>query len=173
MKYGITEEEIAKYGIVYSDSERRVILPVYDNGDLVITQSRKVFDDDTGPKYRTVKRRAGVFSAKCDTPIVVCNQCVITEDILSAIKCSRFIDSFALLGTTLSDSCLGKILKNQYDKCFIFLDDDNRQVKLDQIVLKNKLELYIDDVRIVKSGGRDPKEMSDLDLMKLLDCWYT
>ena len=60
-------------------------------------------------------------------------------------------------------------LINEYDNFIIFLDDDNRTVKMQALALKRELELLSKGkVTIHHSQGTDPKEYSDGDLEALL-----
>jgi hypothetical protein len=67
----------------------------------------------------------------------------------------------------MSDNELGYIVKAGYNDFIVFLDDDNAQVKKQQVVLKNRLESF-GNVCIIHSGGIDPKEMSDKELILCL-----
>lgn len=163
-RYGITDEEIARYGIVYSDTVGRVLLPVYNNGSMVGYQARRVLEDES-EKYltKTSDPSRMVWYTNNTTHS---NDVVFCEDILSAIRVGRRVSSCALLGINIKDEVLHSIIKN-HDSFTIFLDDDNRQVILGQIALKNKLELF-GSVRLIKGVGKDPKECSDTELEEIL-----
>jgi hypothetical protein len=168
--YGITDGEIAARGIMYSDRRERVILPCWKEGKLVSWQSRRIFPHDKKPKYLSYGEKESVYyvpgAAPAATTTLIKRLCIV-EDVLSAIKCGRFIDTIALRKATLSDKELLWIVRAGYKDFIIFLDDDNAQVKKSQIVLKNRLE-NLGTVRIVHSSGRDPKEHSDKELEELL-----
>lgn len=163
-RYGITKGEIEKYGIAYSPSRGRVMLPVYDSDGLALYQARKVFNADDGPKYISYNNRIntlwyGHVSHKSST-IVLC------EDIVSGIKLNRVCNSAALLGTHLSDKSLN-LLVNNYTRFIIFMDDDNPKVRMKQLVLKNRLELF-GPTTIVHTNGKDAKEHTEDELRELL-----
>lgn len=161
-QYGITEQEIQDYGILYSDSCHRLILPVFLSDTLLGYQTRKIFQWDEGPKYLTY-RNTNNFWFKSNSlgsgTVVVC------EDIISAIKCGRYLDSVALLGSTASDELVLHL--SIYKKVLIFMDDDNADIKSKQLKLKKKLELYT-EVDIITGVGKDPKECTDRELMNIL-----
>ena len=162
-RYGITDAEIKRYGFLYSERLRRVVLPIYNNGELVSYQTRRVFDDDERPKYLSYGNKDTVFHVEHSSDKRLC----IVEDLLSSIKVGRYINTLALRKTSLSDNELRWILEKGYNEFIIFLDDDNAQVKRQQLVLKNKLENF-GRVTIIHSGGRDPKEYDDEELRKWL-----
>lgn len=158
-RYGITDAEIKRHGFLYSERLRRVVLPIYNNGELVSYQTRRVFNDDERPKYLSYGNKDSVFHVEHSDAKRLC----IVEDLLSSIKVGRYINTLALRKTSLSDKELRWILEKGYNDFIIFLDDDNAQVKKQQLVLKNKLENF-GKVTIIHSGGRDPKEYDDLEL---------
>lgn len=162
-RYGITKRELDDYGICYSESLGRVVMPVYDGDGLALYQARKIFDFDDGPKYLTYHNRNGSvwFS---HLPSI--RTLVICEDILSAIKVSRLLPSCAVLGTSISDKSFNIITK-QFDEFIIFMDDDNIDVRTKQLTLKNRLEMF-GKVRIVHTKGKDAKEHTNQQLEDIL-----
>lgn len=156
----ITPDEASKdYGIRYSPFYSRIILPVYHSGDLVGYQSRKVFDQgDPFPKYLSR------FKSKDLSYYYLLNrsgngtECVVVEDILSAIRINRDtgLAACAVLGNFPSDHCLNWLV-SRYSKITIWFDDDNAQVKANQLRLKNTLDQYGVQTRVIKTG-RDPKK---------------
>ena len=165
--YGIRDREIKEHGICYSPSYRRLILPVYDSDGLALMQTRKLYDDDELPKYVTYRNRDCVKKINMITPT---SSVVLTEDYLSAIKCGRFLSSIPLLSTNISDLAL-KVVIDNFDSVIIFLDDDNRIVKLNQLALKNRLEQFC-KVKLLTGIGCDPKELSEDELAIILGVYY-
>ena len=160
-RYGITQAEVTLHSLVYSPSWQRVCLPVFDDDDKLLSyQARRVFSHDPRPKYLSV----GGYNNK----LIVNNKSntiVIVEDIVSAIKCSRFVNAVALNGTMLSPVTIERIKSNQ---CYlVFMDDDNRQVKMKQLSIKSRLDMY-GNTKIIRGIGRDPKELSTLELEEIL-----
>lgn len=164
-KAGLTDEEIKHYALGYSPSLDRVILPVYKGGDLAMFQSRRVSKLDEGHKYKTYKLY--------DAPFIVdnrdyCHHLVIVEDILSAIRVGRTCSAHAMLGTGMKDKRINE-LRKLYKSVIIWMDDDNKEVKKAQLVLKNKLEMYFDPVWLVTGVGSDPKLLTDKEIKIVLD----
>ena len=92
---------------------------------------------------------------------------VLVEDTLSGIKCARYCDALVLHSTSLSRKAVNFLIHRQYKYCIIFLDDDNIQVKRNALKIKNLIDKFGTAV-IIQSGGRDPKEHSDLELQEIL-----
>ena len=88
------------------------------------------------------------------------------EDIISGIRLGRHVSSAALLGTSISDLALNVIVR-EFDNFIIFMDDDNADVRMKQLVLKNRLEMFA-PVRVIHTNGRDAKEHSDDELEEIL-----
>lgn len=161
-QYGISEQEAARWGIGYSSSEDKVVIPCFRNSRLKGYQLRAL-EQNAKPKYSTKANIKPLFWYSGDLG----NTLAIVEDALSAIKCSRYCSSLALLSSGMSDEVLSFISKSGHNNFIVFLDDDNKQVKKSQIALKNRLELF-GTVVVIQSGGRDPKEHSDEELRVLL-----
>ena len=167
MKYGITTKEIAEHKINVCKKLRRVILPVHRHNRLLGYVSRKIYHSDKYPKYLIHKPKGSKPLFKCCTSSAFVNKftCVITEDILSAIKCSRFADSYALLGVNIPEEVL--TCMRYYDTAFVFLDNDNDTVREKQIEIKQKLMMVVDEV-IVIEADKDPKEHTPHELEQLI-----
>jgi transposase InsO family protein len=127
-----------------------------------------VFDEDwQGPKW--VHKVSPVSLDRYLFVRNVCDEClVLVEDCFSAFCVGRHTSALCLLGTHASEHMLAWIQRRGYPRIRIFLDDDNADVKKSQTRLKAKLELFCDDVQIIHSSGRDPKEHSDAELKEIL-----
>ena len=193
-QYGITDEEIKDAGICYSHYRGRVIIPTYGNeGKLLQWQGREIQgitdkssyekerssdgERKTISKYYT-KMASGTSKreiVQCIVPRRICSDrsalaittptLVITEDKLSAIKCARLHDALPLLGSSVKARDLTSL--NKYGIIYIFLDNDNSQVKKSQLRLKRNLELIVPKVIVIHSD-KDPKECSMQELRDLL-----
>lgn len=162
-RYGITQAESEHWELGYSKSHDRVVLPVRKASETVGYQLRSLNPKDL-PKYSTTAWEKPLYwySGKVN------NTLVIVEDILSAIKCSRYCSSVALLSGGVNDKTLSSIVSTGHDNYIVFLDDDNRQIKKSQIALKNRLELVSNNVKIISDLGKDPKDCSDDELKEIL-----
>ena len=106
-KSGIYKETYEAYGIGWSPSLQRIILPVYKDGELVYMQSRIQHPTVLQPKYlnRTATNKADVmFVAKNGEYQSGYNIIVMTEAILSAIRVGVYYKCISTLGSSLTDS---------------------------------------------------------------------
>lgn len=119
---GITPYEIDLYKIGYSVSKDRVILPVYEDNQLVYWQGRYLGDDPKRPKYINqykAGRRDIYFKVVHDR----FDKAVVVEDILSAINVGRVRDCYALLSAHVPDRLMFG-LGERYKKILLWLDYD-------------------------------------------------
>jgi hypothetical protein len=119
---GVTQPEIDQYKIGYSVSKDRVILPVYENGELVYWQGRYLGDDPKRPKYinqAKAGRRDIYFKVVHDR----FDKVVIVEDILSSINVGRVRDCYALLSAHVPDRLVFD-LAERYKRILLWLDYD-------------------------------------------------
>lgn len=153
-KYGITPNEIKKYNFKWNPNLNMLML--------LITKyywQARVFQKDR-PRYLSKGKK----------PLVVYgngNSIVLVEDILSAIKISRFSPEMCaspLLGSTISDAKLYKICK-KYDKINIWLDRDKAKEALS---LVNLIRQKGKDSRVIITA-KDPKEYTNKELNSWLN----
>jgi len=162
----VTDDEVKRYGISYSARLGRIVLPVYDDGNMVGYQARKIHESDVGPKYytRTSEPERMVFTVdNSNHPDTI----VLCEDVLSAIRVGRFVSAGAILGTSTSNYSLS-LLTQDKKHAIIYLDYDNRVVINTSIKLKNKLELLLSKVDLIRTT-KDPKTLSDTELESVLN----
>jgi len=169
-KAGLSERLCERYSIGYSSKLNRTVVPILDNQDILLGyQTRRIHSWDDGPKYKTyLNRNLGGIPFWSITARGEHNTLVIVEDILSAIRIAPFADSVALLTATPKKQLLDTVVKNQYKRAFIWLDDDNTQVKKSQRRMATRLRLVIPDVQVIRTNGRDPKEHTDDEISSLL-----
>lgn len=160
LKYGITNDEVKKHGIVYSPSIDRLLLPLYMDGDYIGWQGRSLTQNRDVPKYIT-QVDSNRPDGNCGSYRVGLNQdtAVLVEDIISAIKVSRVVDSIALIGSHPTPEVINWIAK-RYKNIFIWLDNDKPEV----IKMQNKLHslfrvLVPGKVKLILTD-KDPKEYS-------------
>lgn len=156
---------IERANIGYSESIGRILIPTYHEGKVSGYQARKVHKYDEGPKYYT----------RCNKTLPNYNHyhntgsktIVITEDSISAVRLSNFVDSISLQGVVLKDNVLSYLLGyRKYDKCFVWLDNDTPLVIQKRVVLKNRLSNYLECSTITIQ--EEPKHMDDAKLHKFL-----
>jgi len=160
-KAGLTDDEIRDRGFCFDTTTKRVLLPIYFDGEYQGYLSRRVEDNDE-QKYLAMSKDREKF-------VLYSNQgtadLTVVEDALSFIRVSRLTSCVCLFGTSISDGVLNMVRDN-HTKFNVWLDNDNRQVKLKQVSLKNKLELF-GSVRLIKTD-KDPKLHSDDELKEVL-----
>ena len=161
-RYGITQEEREHYQLGWSEHWKRAILPIWQGGELVAYQARRLLDHDEGPKYMTRKLDSfprpfftGGWGEACafDTMVVV-------EDILSAIKVGRYCTTTAILSGDLSHAVVAGVLRYKPNRVVVWLDDDNPAIRQSQRKIMRRIGPYADVFRI-NNIGADPKELSD------------
>lgn len=156
-KYGITEIDQAEHGIVWSDSLDRLVFPIFRNGKLTSYHARGVKGEQ--PKWLAAGDKTygkHVHHWPSDPTVV------IVEDYLSAIKVGKTTNAYALMGVHLSDEAMLELLASNYTRWAIWLDNDNRQVKRRQLVLKNRLSNY-GECAIIHTN-HDPKEHEEREI---------
>ena len=119
-KYGLTDEEIDEYRIGYDPDTDRVILPWFDkDGKLLRYQGRALMPTKCNPKYISVGNTgfAELTNKECPRKVTV------VEDLLSAIKVSRFTSTICLFGSHIPMDVYRHLGEN-YDKVSIWLDHD-------------------------------------------------
>lgn len=156
-KYGIFNDDINKFNIGYSPKYNRVILPIFDNEELIYYQARTLGDiSKDNPKYINVRTNAkDVFFKNFSYPKN--NDVVVVEDILSAIKVGKVTNSISLLGSYIPQSFSN--VCREFEQIYLWLDRD----KLKQsIKYANQLRLFT-KVKVIVSD-KDPKEYNEQEI---------
>ena len=163
MKYGVTWKDCSDYGILYSDT-MGLILPMYNNGRLVGYQSRK-FPQGT-PKYLTwldsdfkklKNRQYDLIKAQIPDPNIV----VIVEDYISAIRISKAgYNAHCLYGSNFTRP-------QSKARTIIWLDNDNKQIKLKQTKILAELSQFNIESCIIKES--DPKHYSTEQIQEFIN----
>jgi hypothetical protein len=153
---GLSPSTWGKYGIGYSPALHRVVLPVYDTrGNLVWYQMRAVLDGQE-PKYIQPDRPRGnvTFSAGCNGGDRT--RAIVVEDILSAIRVSKFEPTFSLLGTKITTEQAS--LLAQYSRVTTWMDAD--KAGRDGAYNIRKCLSLVTEVDNIRTED-DPKRLSD------------
>lgn len=157
-KASIRKAQARELGIGWSPSMQRILLPVYDvSGNLAFVQARAVKPYQQ-PKYlNTQGQNAGsvlFMTSAIDAGVPFC---VITEDMLSAIRCGLHGPACALCGVSVSDAKALRILDAQVLLCWLDPDPAGQRGMRKFI---RALSLLHSDVRLIHSA-KDPKFLSD------------
>lgn len=155
LKGGTTESDWRDYGIRYSPSLQRVVLPVYDAERNLEWYQLRAIEKWQRPKYLqpSADRSRVLFKSK---PVNTgSRRCIITEDILSSIKTGKCEQSFSLLGTKPTTFHINFLSK--FDEVTIWLDSDRAGQK-GAYNLRKSLAMFT-EVRCI-STELDPKYLT-------------
>lgn len=153
-QYEITKQEIISNGLCYSHAKSYLIFPIWIEGNLEAWQGRYFGDNEQHPKWISYGLSNQLFywlgnrnfSGLC-----------LVEDIVSAIKVSRYIDCMPLFNAHISQQRIAKIFELGYNKLIIWLDPDKRK---ESLAFAEYAKLYGLEVKVVFSD-KDPKECNE------------
>jgi hypothetical protein len=160
-KYGITDEEREHYNLGWSEQWKRAILPIWQGGQLIAYQARRLLPGDEGPKYMTRRLESAgrpFFTGGWGEDLGF-DTMVIVEDILSAIKVGRYVTTTAILTGAMSQEIVAGVLRYKPKRVVVWLDDDNPAIRQSQRRILRRIAPYA-DVHRVTGVGADPKELT-------------
>ena len=189
LRGGIGESLRKQYQLGWTKRYGKAVLPLYrQTSPHLSAESSQQQELDgillrrlgtTGPKYLLdhVSPETAVFlssGVSTGNEVISCRvDCVITEDVLSAIRVGQFVQSAALLGTSLGQGKLDRVIsstRKQSPIIGLWGDPD----KAGQI-LNRKLErsLRLQGLNTIwLASPKDPKNMRDYDLKEILSDRY-
>lgn len=171
-KFGITNEEIVKHKIGWSDEyETRdsrivqwpaLILPAFDVWGNLLVYQRRTFQNGTLPKYHTSGAPEAVLwtVSPRDTPD---DLLILVEDFVSSVRVGRQFECSPLWGSSLS---LGQItrISDRYSRLGLWLDWN--KVGHAQL-LSFKAQPYFKQI-VVLATEKDPKVYDDDEIRTIL-----
>jgi hypothetical protein len=166
-KYGITEHECLENGITYAPDSQRVMLKVfaYDDPEILLGYQMRSVDANVKPKYRTSnllpeKDHHATEQGYWRVTHPESTRLVIVEDILSAVKVSRYANALAMMGTNLSTTMLNRVVE-AFETVHIWLDADKAGIAA-TVKIGSQLALFLGtfSVKLVPSKLQ-PKESAD------------
>ena len=165
--YSLTQHDITNNTLLWSESYKRLIFPYLSPDGLLGWQGRYLGTEQNKAKWFSRGKLQ-------DFQHVVGNKrsrtCVLTEDIISAIKVSHNTNICAspLFGSHIS---LAKLLryKKNFDNIIIWLDDDMKTKVVKYSQLANSIGLRVATV----CTQLDPKEYNDATIKELTDVFTT
>ncbi len=173
-KAGVSAALAQHYGFGYSEALRRVILPVYENGELAGFTARSTIN--AKPKYieRMARPSDTIFAS--DPAVALPStearsgdprpDVVLTEDILSAVRVGRHVrKAVALLGTSANAAQLLRATEAARTVA-VWLDPDRPGKRAATSVVRS-LQLYGLQVRRITTA-RDPKYYSNREIRSIL-----
>ena len=152
-KRNITNKDIIKYEIGYCEDglyRNRIIIPSYDNmNKLNYFIARNFYKGGMKYKNPPVSKNVIMFEnhINWNLPIVIC------EGAFDAITIKRNV--IPILGKTLPETLLEKMVYGGTNKVIIILDTDARK---DALKMTEKLARYSIDSCLVKLTDKDPSE---------------
>ena len=170
LKAGIGYDLARHYGIGYSPRANRVILPVYQDKELIAFIARAV--DGEKPKY-IARHKDGfhnaVFRSDDSTKLVhpdgPLDVLVIVEDYLSAVRVGRITRSVSLLGTAnKADALLPELGSDT--KAVVWLDPD-KAGRNGRNKIARSLSLFGVEPLLLNTK-RDPKFYSNREIRELI-----
>lgn len=159
-KYGLTPEELGGAGFVYVPDLKQVCMPVRD---LKNRRRGVVLRNFSTKKIRQIQEQDGAWMAWYSGNKEKC--ILIMEDQLSALKCSRYYKSGALLGTSLGGEKASEIASESVSgaEVYLLLDPDAYDKALGYWM---RWDGIIPRLRAVRCT-RDPKYWDDAEIRLL------
>jgi len=150
-QYGFDNNTLTRYNILWSEARQFLIFPYFVDGELLAWQGRYFGEDKKIGKWHT-KGKVEEFVYTLGPPS---KSLVLVEDIVSAIKVSRIMQSSPLFGSVISLRRF-TMLRHFYNTIYIWLDPD-KQIEAIQFAQKGRLFGF--DCHVILSD-KDPKEHS-------------
>tara|TARA_R110002020_G_scaffold36419_2_gene109500 strand:+ start:4629 stop:5420 length:792 start_codon:yes stop_codon:yes gene_type:complete len=152
---GLTPTTWKAHGIGYSPKLKRVVLPVYNEGKLVWLQCRSLIKGQK-PKYLQPSLERSTITFHHAPEGADKSVAVVVEDILSAIRVGKFVPTYSLLGTKITDGQVNQLA--QHDKVITWMDNDTAG-KSGSRAIRRSVGLLADVANILTET--DPKTLSD------------
>jgi len=167
IKAYITPVTSANNQIKWSNSKAAIYIPVMQAGKTTEKVQVGYVIRWFNPKdYRTQTEDTRMFFGYWRGPSDIRRRVVLVEDAISAIRVSEFEDAISLMGTSIKDSVLKRILDEGYTDAVVFLDGDNSIVKMKTRAIAKRLAFL--NVRVIETG-RDPKSYSVHELQHIVN----
>jgi len=127
---GLTPEQIIAHEIQWSQHWYRIIFPIRINGELVAWIGRAVHGNHLPKWFKSGLFKGVLYRLGDGNPNADSNVLVIVEDIVSAIRVSKYYHTTPLFGVTLTPG-LPRAIAYQYDAVVFWLDDGATRAALD------------------------------------------
>ena len=161
---GITEQDIVKYNIQYSeigDLKNMVVIPSYDSNGSINYYVGRSFDKNAYIKHKLAPATKDIIGfdlyINWDLPIILC------EGAFDAMTIKR--NAIPLFGKKISSTLMKKILTSNCKKVYLALDNDALKDALEHA---KKLMSYGKRVFFIEIGDKDPSELGFEKFLKLL-----
>jgi len=160
---GITESVWREYGIGYSESIDRVVLPVYDTSNNLVWFQCRALHKGQKPKYIQPARSRDNELFQVGYSKTNLQRVVVVEDILSAIRVGKHIPTVSLLGTKITTGQAARL--SEYEKVTTWLDSD-RAGRRGAYTIRKTIGLVTEINNIVTI--KDPKKLTDQQIREIL-----
>lgn len=165
-KYGLLDTEIDQAGFRWAGEHERIYMPVRNPSGTELGAQLRSYDTSERSKTLNYKwvDEAFIHWPKVNSVVAPGGPIILVEDIVSSIRCARFADSCALLGTSLSPA-LARVLCAKYAHVLVALDPDayGKAMKM-----WKDYALFFKRFDVVKLP-KDPKDMEHNQLEIYLD----
>ena len=122
-KAGLSNDAIERLGFYWHPVTQRVVMPVFEDGELVYWQARSL--NPNVPKYVNPTVERGTVAPRFGRG----GACIVlTEDILSAVKVGMVNEAWAIMGTSLPDKIAVRLV-NAARPVIVMLDPDDAGIK--------------------------------------------
>lgn len=123
-QYELTRHDLLSNNVLWSESRQRLIFPVFADGVLLAYQGRYFGEDSTARKWWGTGDFKNIFAFKGKASRSI----VLVEDVVSAIKISRFTQALWLSGCVIGKERWKRLFKliPKGVQCIIWLDPDKR-----------------------------------------------
>ena len=152
---GITQQDIVKYNIHYSETgelRNMVVIPSYDCDGYLNYYVGRSFDKNAYIKHKLASASKDIVGfgmlINWDLPVILC------EGAFDAITIKR--NAIPLFGKKISSTIMQKIIKSKADSIYLALDND---ALLDAIDHANKFISMGKKVYLIEMDGKDPNEL--------------
>lgn len=156
-QYEITSEEIKQNNLLWSSSKQYLIFPIFIENNLEAWLGRYFGDKNEHPKWITYGINNSLYYINYSRTSTNVSSIVLVEDIVSAIKVSRFVNCMPLFNAHISKQRLAKLQELGYTDLFIWLDPNKRKESLHYADWAN---LYGFKTKVIFSD-KDPKECNE------------
>lgn len=162
---GFSIETLEYFGVAYSETKKRIVIPARDEKHFVIGFIGRSIDGEVQPKYLYSKgfpRKDILFNLNNAKRY---DSCIVVEGSLDAMRVHQagFPNVVATLGASVTKQHIEK-LSRYFDKIIIFSDNDQAGYTMRDIIING---LYFKDLKIVVFDNpdiKDPGEMSDTEI---------
>jgi len=149
-QYELDKYTMLSHNLLWSEQQQRLIFPVYDSKGLQMWCGR-YFGQAKEPKWKIIGDKS-----KVDYILGVGDKLVIVEDVVSAIKLSKYYRAMPIFGSFIGNIRFKRLktMLESTDKVFIWLDPDKRK---EAIIEQRRASLLGLDCHVIISE-KDPKE---------------